>query len=68
MPDYITTYEAAKIAKKDISYIRRLLSRGTIKGRHANITDNKAVWLVDPISLKKFLSSPRKTGPKPKNK
>lgn len=68
MADYITAYEASKRAGLAVGYVRQLLMKGKLKGRRAKINDWKAIWLVEPASLKQFIASPRKPGPKPKKK
>ena len=62
----LTTYEAHKRSGLTVGYIRQLLAKGKLKGRRAKTTDATAVWLIESDSLKQFLSSVRKRGPKPK--
>jgi len=64
----ITTYEASQKYKLSTGYLRTLLGKKVIKGRHAPFTSRRSVWLLDEISLKQFLKKERRPGPKPKKK
>ena len=61
----ITTWEAHKKYKLSTGYLRSLLAAKKITGRKAPITSRRYVWLVDEPTLKKFLKTERKPGPKP---
>lgn len=57
----LTAPEAAKRFRLSQRHITRLIAQGKIVGRKAGGT-----WLVDPLSLQRFIATPRKPGPKPK--
>jgi excisionase family DNA binding protein len=61
--DYVTTQEAARIAKVTRGRIRQLLLRGRLKGRHFGRD-----WQVELTSLKEFTTSTRKPGRPPIDK
>jgi hypothetical protein len=62
----ITTWEAHKKYGLSTGYLRRLLAKGVLKGREAPITSRRKVWFLDENSLKKYLKTDRKPGPKSK--
>lgn len=64
----ITTWEASEIYNLSTSHLRLLLSKDKIKGRQARVTPNRSVWLIEESSLKKYIKSKPKPGPKPRKK
>ena len=62
----LTTYEASKKYGLSTGYLRYLLGRKSIKGRQAKITSKGNIWLIEEPSLKAFLKTERRPGPKPK--
>lgn len=62
----ITTYEASKKYGLSQSYLRLLLGRKAFKARQIQTTKKFFIWLIDEDSLKTFLKTPRKPGPKKK--
>jgi len=62
----LTTYEASRKYDLSTRYIRYLLAKKSVKGRQAKISSKNLVWLVDESSLKSFLATERKPGPKTK--
>lgn len=63
----LTTFEASKKYKLSTGYLRLLLGRGEIKGRQAQMTSQRKIWLIDEKSIKNFLKKDRKPGRPPKN-
>jgi len=63
MPNVLTTVEASQRYGFSSGYLRNLMRRGLLKGRRSGV-----IWLVDETSLKQFLRTERKRGPKPKTK
>ncbi|MFC1848364.1 helix-turn-helix domain-containing protein [Chloroflexota bacterium] len=58
LDDLITIQEASERYKLSISYIRRLIGQGRLRGRKMGRT-----WILDPASIDDFLAIPRpKTG------
>jgi excisionase family DNA binding protein len=60
LSDYITAKEASELAGLHYAHITLLATRGKIKAfkfGHA--------WLIDKASLKAYLASDRRPGPKP---
>ncbi len=64
----ITTWEAAQRYPISLSHLRLLLRTGKVKGREANITGTKIIWLLEESSLKHYLKKERRPGPKSKRK
>ena len=62
----LTTLEASKKSGLSMSHLRLLLGEGKIKGRQAQLTSVRNIWLVDEKSLKSYLKKDRKPGPKAK--
>jgi len=62
----LTTYEASEVSGLSTSHLRRLLSKNAIKGRLAKITTKSEIWLINDKSLRKYIDSKRKPGPKKK--
>lgn len=58
----LTTYEASNKYGFSVSYIRRLLDEGRIKGTLAPLSAKKSVWLLEEGSLKKFKKTKRQVG------
>ena len=61
--EYVTTEEAARIAKVTTGRIRQLLLKGRLKGKHFGRD-----WMVERNNILEFVSSPRKTGRPPIDK
>ncbi len=61
--DYISTKEAAQIAKVTTGRIRQLLAKGELRGKRIGRD-----WIVERHSVKEFASLQRKPGPKPLDK
>lgn len=59
LADYITTDEAAQISGYHVNYIRRLMSKGKLKGRKAGL-----VWLIERDSLLGYLTTVKQLGTK----
>jgi len=57
----LTAPEAARRYRLSHRYIVYLVSRKVVQGRKAGGT-----WLIDEASLKRYLSTERKPGPKPR--
>ncbi|HBG62180.1 MAG TPA: DNA-binding protein [Candidatus Omnitrophica bacterium] len=64
----LTTFEASEKHGVSMSHLRLLMRTGKIKGREANITSNRTVWLIEESSLIKYLKTDRKPGPKPQKR
>jgi len=62
----ISTYEASQKYKFSTRHLRHLLETKAIKGRQVQMTSIKSIWLIEEISLKKYLNKERKPGPKVK--
>jgi len=60
----LTTYEASEKSGLSTSHLRRILAKNIIKGRLAKITTKSTIWLINDMSLKKYVGSVRKPGPK----
>lgn len=60
---HLTTYEASQKHKISQRHVWHLVSEEIVKGRQAG-----KVWLVDDTSLRKYLASKPKPGPKPRKK
>lgn len=60
MPNVLTTVEASQRYGLSSGYLRYLMGRGLLKGRRSGV-----IWLIDEASLKRFLKTERKPGPKP---
>ena len=63
---FLSTYEAARKYKLSSGYLRHLIGQGTIKADSIKVTPSRVVWLIREESLKAFLKTPRKPGPKSK--
>jgi hypothetical protein len=57
--DYITTTEAERLSGLSRNYLALLLRRGVLEGFRPSRD-----WFIYTDSLKKFLATPRKSGPK----
>lgn len=64
--DLLTVYEAKKESGLSTGYLRLLLGRGVLKGSQAEVTVGRKIWLITRASLKSFLATKRKPGPKSK--
>ncbi len=60
MSNVLTTVEASQRHGLSSGYLRYLMRRGVLRGRRSGV-----VWLIDEASLKRFLRTERKRGPKP---
>jgi len=63
MPNVLTTVEASQQYGFSTGYLRYLMGRGKLKGRRSGV-----IWLIEEDSLKLFLKTERKPGPKPKGR
>lgn len=59
----LTAPEAARLYRLSHRYIVYLASREVVKARRSNGT-----WLIDKVSLRKYLSKERKPGRKPRKR
>jgi len=64
MGDLITAFEASQEYGLSISHLRHLMRNGKLKGRAAKINKTGTIWLIKESSLKKYLSTERRPGPK----
>jgi len=62
MANLITTYEASSKYCLTGSYFRRLMREGKLKGREADVTASRTMWLIDEDSIKKYLANAPKPG------
>jgi hypothetical protein len=62
----LTTWEASQKYNLSTSHLRRLLGGGTLKGRAAQITSQRSIWMIDEKSLQQYLAKGLKPGPKKK--
>ena len=62
---FLSTYEAGRKFDLSQSYLRHLISKGTLKAESIKVTDKRIIWLINEPSLKAFLKTPRTPGPKP---
>ena len=53
----LTTYEAAAKYKLTTGYIRRIMATGNVKGRLSLISENKQMWLINALSLQRFMKN-----------
>ena len=61
--DWITTGEASDMSGLTNDWIRKMCRKGIIECRRFGRD-----WMVSRSSLDDYLNTPRKTGPKPKDK
>jgi len=61
----LSTWEASQKYKLSSSYLRKLLAKKALKGKEVPISAKRKIWLINEASLKKFLRTVRKPGPKP---
>ena len=57
MKHLLTTYEAAKKLGCTTGYMRRLMNEGRIKGRLAEISSTRQMYLVDAASLRAYMKN-----------
>ena len=65
---FLSTYEAGRKFDLSQSYFRHLIAKGTLKAEAVKVSGKRIIWLIDEASLKAFLKTPRKRGPKPKKR
>jgi len=63
MPNVLTTVEAGQRYGFSTGYLRYLMGKGILKGRRSGV-----IWLIEEESLKRFIKTVRKPGPKPKRR
>ena len=57
MKGILTTYEAAKKLGCTTGYMRRLMNEGRIKGRRAQISGSREMYLIDALSLRAYMKN-----------